>query len=143
MRTVTFLVQYAQINFTKHIFKERRISCHNLFLLGKRETTRYLTLQEDHNVSICGLFYFGPVCQNMEISSKAPQRGKVWSLFLPKFNWQCGISEMVSFCIRRVRKLNLCGFFDFGVMDPNRENRPQFTPKGKISILSLPKFYWQ
>ena len=58
VRTVTFLAQYAQIrNFTKHIFKKHRISCHNLFHQGKRGPTMYLTLQEDHNASICGLFF--------------------------------------------------------------------------------------
>ena len=57
VRTITFLAQYAQIrNFTKPIFKKHRISCHNLFLLGKRGPTTYLTLKEDQNVSICGLF---------------------------------------------------------------------------------------
>ena len=53
------LAQYAQVrNFTKHIFKKHTISCHNLFLLGKRGSTRYLTLQENHNVSICGVLLF-------------------------------------------------------------------------------------
>ena len=48
---------------------------------------RQFTLQEDHNVSIYVLFYFQPVGPNMEISSKAPQKGKTSSLsFLPKFN---------------------------------------------------------
>ena len=53
--TVTFLAQYAKINFT---IKKRRISCHYLFLLNNRGPARYLTPQEDHNVSICGLFLF-------------------------------------------------------------------------------------
>ena len=57
VRTVTFLAQHAQIrNLTKLIFKKHRVSCHNLFLLGKRGPARYLTLQEDHSVSIYGLF---------------------------------------------------------------------------------------
>ena len=60
---------------------------------------------------------------------QGPQKGKISSLFLPKFNWQYGISKMVSLTIRKLRELNLCGFFDFGVMGPNMESRPQFTPK--------------
>ena len=51
VRTVTFMAQYA--------FKKHRVSCYNLFLLGKAKPARYLTLQEDHNVSIYDLFYFG------------------------------------------------------------------------------------
>ena len=58
--------------YKKHISKKHKISCHNLFLLGKRKPTWYLTLQEDHNVSNYGLFYFGPVIPNMDISSKPP-----------------------------------------------------------------------
>ena len=131
------MAQYAQIrNFTKHIFKKHRASCHNLFLLEKRGPTRYLTLQEDRNVPICHLFYFGPLSSNMQFSSKAPQKGKISSLFLPKFNWQYGISKMVSLTMRRLRELNLCGFFDFGVMGPNTESRLHSTQKGKSSILS-------
>ena len=61
--------------YIKLIFKKHRISCHNLFLLGNRKPARYLTLQEDHNVSIYGVFYFGPVGPNVEISSIAlPKR---------------------------------------------------------------------
>ena len=67
---------------------------------------------------------------NMEISSKAPQKGKISSLFLPKFNWEYDISKMVTLSMRRLRELNLCGFFYFGVMHPNMEHKPQFTPKG-------------
>ena len=83
VRPVTFLAQYPQIrNFTKHIFKKHMFSCHNLFLLRKRGPTWYLTLQEDHIVSICGLFFnFEPVGPNMKISSKAPQKGKISSFF--------------------------------------------------------------
>ena len=36
---------------------------------------------------------------------------------------------MVSLSIRRLKELNLCEFFDFGVMGPNKESRQQFTPK--------------
>ena len=87
MRTVAFLAQHAQIvNFTKNLLLRNRISCHNLFLLGKKKPAKYLTLQEDHNVSIYGLFYFGPVGPIMKISSKSPQKGQISSLFLLKFN---------------------------------------------------------
>ena len=56
MRTVTFLAQYVQIrNYTKLVSKKHRVFCHNLFLLRKRKPTSYLTLQEDHNVSIYDL----------------------------------------------------------------------------------------
>ena len=127
--------------FNKLIFKKLRVSCHNLFLLGKRKPTRYTALQEDHDVSIYGLFYFGSVSSNMEISSKAPQKGKISSLFLPKFNRQYGISKMVSLSMRMLRELNLYGFFNFGPMGPNMEIRLQSPRKGKISILFLPKFY--
>ena len=73
--------------YKKLIFKKLRVSCHNLFLLGKRKPTRYLTLQEDHNVSINGLFLFcanGPTYGNQlqGLLSKV----KISSLFLPKFN---------------------------------------------------------
>ena len=106
--------------YKKHISKKHKISCHNLFLLGKRKPTWYLTLQEDHNVSNYGLFYFGPVIPNMDISSKPPfppppppppQKSKILGLFLPKFNWHYGISEMVSLNTRRLRQLNLYRFF--------------------------------
>ena len=73
VRTVTFLAQYAQIrNFIKLILKKHGICDHNLFFLGKRKQTKYLTLQEDHNGLIHGCFYFGPVGPNMEVSLKAP-----------------------------------------------------------------------
>ena len=86
VRTVTFLAQYAKIrNFTKHIFKKHRVSCHNLFLLGKRGPTRYLTLQEDHNVSVRGLFLFWGRRSKYENQFQGPQKGKMSSLFLPKF----------------------------------------------------------
>ena len=49
-----------------------------------------------------------PVGPNMEISSK--------------FNWQYGISKMVSLSIRKLREVNLCGFFDFGSTGPNSGN---------------------
>ena len=75
-------------------------------------------------------FYFWLLGPNLEISSKAPQKGKIPSLFLPKFNWQYHISKMVLLSIRRWRELNLCGFFYFGVMHPNMASRPHFTPKG-------------
>ena len=93
--------------YKKLIFKKHSVSCHKLFLLDKRKPTRYLTLQEDHNISIYDLFYFGPVGPNMEISSKAPQKGKLSSLFLPLFSLQYGISKMVSLNIRSLRELNL------------------------------------
>ena len=47
----------------------------------------------------------------------------------------------VTFLAQFMTSLNLCGFFKFGLMDSNMEIRLQF--KGKISILFLPKFYWQ
>ena len=73
VRTVTNLAQHAQIrNFIKLLFKKHRVSCHNLFLLGKRKPIRYLTLKEDHDISIYGLFYLGPVRPNMEINYNAP-----------------------------------------------------------------------
>ena len=81
--------------YIKLIFKKHRVSCHNLFLLGRRKPATFLTFQEDHNVS---------------------------SLFLPKFNWQYGISKMVSLSIRKLREVNLCGFFDFGSTGPNSGN---------------------
>ena len=155
VRTVRFLAQYAQIrnllikqfNNNKTMFKKHRISCHNLFLLGKTGPTRYLTLQENHNVSISGLFYFGSVGQLWKSAPSKPTlptsiphsptpnppphpKSKISSLFLPKFNWQYGISKMVSLRIRRLKESNLCGFFDFGVMSPNMESKPQFTPRG-------------
>ena len=146
MRTVTFLAQYGQIrNFTKHIFKNHRTSCHNLFVLGKRGLTRHLTLQEDHNVSICNLSLFwasGPKYGN-QFQVPSPQKRKILSLFLRKFNWQYDISKIVSLSMRSLPELNLCECFCFEVMRPNMENRPQFTPKELISILLLPKFYWQ
>ena len=37
--------------YKKLTFKKHRLSCYNLFLLGKRKSTRYLTLQEDHKNS--------------------------------------------------------------------------------------------
>ena len=73
--------------YKKLIFKKRRVSCHNLFLPGKRKPTRYLTLQEDHNISICSIFLFwasGPKYGNQ-------QKDKILSLFLPNFNWQYGM----------------------------------------------------
>ena len=114
VRTVTFLAQYAQIIFKKFCIVGFLlvVSCHNLFLLGKRKPTQYLTLQEDHIISIYGIiFYFGPVGPNMEISTKAPQKGITSSLFLLKFNWRYGISKVVSLSIRRLKELNLCGSF--------------------------------
>ena len=64
-------------NFTKHLFKKRRISCHNLFFLGKRGATRYLALQEDHNVSIFGLFYILGQCAQIRKSVlRSPKKVK-------------------------------------------------------------------
>ena len=73
--TITFLAQYAQIrNFTKHLFKKHRISCHNLFLLGNRGPTRYLTLQEDHDVSICSPFFILDQCAKIWKSAPRPPK---------------------------------------------------------------------
>ena len=52
-------------------------------------------------------------------------------MFLPKFNWQYGISKMVSLNIRRLRELNLCGLFHFGPRVPNMEIRPEHLPPPK------------
>ena len=69
VRTVTFMAQYA--------FKKHRVSCYNLFLLGKAKPARYLTLQEDHNVSIYDLFLF---CANWaqiwKSASRPPKKVK-------------------------------------------------------------------
>ena len=67
--------------------------------------------------------------------SNGPEYGnqlqcKLSSLFLPKFNWQYGISKMVSLSIRKLLELTLCGFFNFGRTVPNMEIRPQFPQKG-------------
>ena len=108
----------------QNINYRNRISCH-IFLLGKRGPIRHLILQEDPNVSnLCPVFYFGLVGLYMEIISKPPSlppppKKKVSILFLPKFNWQYGISKIVSLSIRRYRELNLCRFFDFGNNGPN------------------------
>ena len=74
-------------------------------------------------------FYFGPVGPNMEISSKAPQKGITSSLFLPTFNWQHDISKMVSLSIRWLRELNLCEILDFRLTGPNMEIRAQKKKK--------------
>ena len=73
--------------YKKLIPKKHKVSCHNLFLLGKRKPTRYLILQEDHNVSVNGLiFHFGAVGQIRKSAARSPQKDKISSLFLPKFN---------------------------------------------------------
>ena len=64
---------------------------------------------------------------------QGPQKGKISSLLLPRFNWQYGISKMVSLS-RRLRELNLCGFFDFGVMGPNMECRPIHPKRVKFQF---------
>ena len=68
--------------FDKLIFKKHSVSCHNLFVLGKGKRTRYSVLQEDHNISIYGFFYFGPVGPNIKISSKALEKSNISSVFL-------------------------------------------------------------
>ena len=44
------------------------------------------------------------------------------NLSLPKSNWQYDISKMVSLSIRKLREVNLCGFFYFGPTGPNSGN---------------------
>ena len=107
-RTVTLFAQYAQKrNFTKHIFKKHRISCHNFFLLGKRGPTRYLTLPKDHNVSICGLFLIlGQWAQIWESARKHPKRVKFQVCFYQS------LTDNMAFV--KWSHWNLCGFFDFG-----------------------------
>ena len=74
VRTVTFLAQYAQIrNFTK----KYRVSSHNLFLLGKRNPTSYLTLKEDHKASIYDPFLFIWKSAPSPLSRCLPQKKKV------------------------------------------------------------------
>ena len=52
------------------IFKKRGVFCHNLFLLGKRKPTTYLTFQKDRRPQLMAIFSnFGPVGPNVEISS--------------------------------------------------------------------------
>ena len=107
----------------------------DIHILKIQRNSKYCKQHGDSNREDC--YIFSPI-------STALQKGKISSLFLPKLNWQYGIFKMVPLSIRRLRELNLCGFFEFGVISPNMESRPQFTPKRvKISILSLPKFYWQ
>ena len=79
---------------------------------------------------LLAFFILGQWTQMWKSGPRAPQKGKIPGLFLPKFNWQYGISKMVSLYIRRLRELNLCGFLDFAPMGPNMEIRPQFLQKG-------------
>ena len=72
-------------------------------------------------------FYFGPVGPNIKITSKAPQKGKISHLFLPKFNRHYGISKMVLYSIR-LRELNLMGF-RFWINGPKQENLAPVPPK--------------
>ena len=51
-------------------------SCRNLLLLRKRKPIMYLTIQEDHKVTIYHHFFnFGPVGPNVEISSGLSPKG--------------------------------------------------------------------
>ena len=66
----------------KLILKKQRVSCHNLFLLGKRKSTRHLTLQEDHNVSVYGLFFIlGQWAQILKSAPRPPQKVKLLVCF--------------------------------------------------------------
>ena len=59
------------------------LSCHNLLLLRKRKPITYLTIQEDHKVTIYYHFFnFGPVVPNVEISSKpSPKKVEFYQNF--------------------------------------------------------------
>ena len=61
---------------------------------------------------------------------QGPQKGKISSLFLPKFNWQYGISRMISLSIRRLWELNLCMWvFWFWGNGPKYEKWAPVHPK--------------
>ena len=87
------------------LFKKSRLSCHNLFLLDTRKPTTYLTLQEDHKISIyCHFFSVGLVGPNVEISSKSPLKGWPFQLVFTKilltiWHFQNGLIEYKKFQI--------------------------------------------
>ena len=117
--TVTFLAEYAEIrNFTKHIFKKHRISCHNLFLLGKRGPTRYLTLQEDHNVSICGLFLFwasGPKYPYSLSAPRPPKKVKFHIFFYQNLTDNMALKGLIDHKkVKRTKLIWVCWFWGNG-----------------------------
>ena len=92
------------------MFKKHRVSCHNVFLQGKRKPTTCLTLQEEHKSNLRPFFsILGWWDPNVEISFKSSSLKKGWNFKLV-FNQNLltyGISKFVSLSIRRLRELNL------------------------------------
>ena len=69
-------------NFTKKlIFKKHRVSYQNLFLLCETKPTRYLTLQEDHNVSIYGLLFWSSGPKIWKSAQRPPKKVKIQVCF--------------------------------------------------------------
>ena len=100
-RTVT----YAQIRkFTKNLFLRNTGFLVTIHFSCVRESQQSIYHSKKTIISqFMAFFCFEPVITNMKISSKAPQKDKILSLYLPKLNWQYGISKMVSLSIRRLR----------------------------------------
>ena len=81
-----------------------RVSCQNIFLLGKIKPATYLTYQEDCKILICG--HFLQFWASVQVSSLPPTPlQKKWNsnlvfteILLPIWHFQNSLTEHKNFC---------------------------------------------
>ena len=82
---------------------------------------------------------------NMEIKPQfpPPQKVKFQFCFHQTFTDNKTFLKRSHWALEVYKNWTYTDFFNFGLLGPNMEIKPHFPQKSEISILFLPKFYWQ